>query len=490
MRSMSMSPPVSEESTRAYVADFECLMDGIMEMLALEQRITLDGDLTAIKDHYAKHPEDALCHIYRPLDHSMVLCRREGIYAIGRMAQRLVEEALNGPDLSSDAIAKIISDRIVQVMLDRITDDNEFVGLLQSYVRASEIEHAEISHHLPCVLTHELPKNPIAGEPGPDQFDLGPVKFRRLEIFLADLNQSVERKQKEVGGSLEHFVEAAKRHGWVASVSIPRCAPDVSRARAETIVGAGIDFLKLVIGLRHAKSMRLPHTSAARNRETCVLSEENGKVEWTWYGRELEGALVGGNWFDSIPQNFRCFAGHLLASCLNGRQSEATNRLVDALKWFGDASFEESSGVQIAKWVTALERLTTTGGFNTNVFSERVAILTGEREAGQLERAYRDAQEAYDLRCDVMHGTRSQDDRHFTINAGLVHDLTRMAILGGLGLHAFLEGVKKDARVESIADTYDNATGPFRGIFDRLGKEFSAKRTATRKARRPSASTP
>lgn len=487
---MSMSPPVSEESTRAYVADFECLMDGVVEMLALEQRMTLDGDLTAIKGHYAKHPEDGLCHIYRPLDHSMVLCRREGIYAIGRMAQRLVEEASNGPDLSSDAIAKIISDRIAQVLIDNITDDNELVGILKSYARSSEIEHVEICHHLPCVLTHELPKNPIAGEPGPDQFDLGPVKFRRLEIFLSDLNQSIERKQKEVGGSLEHFVGAAKKHGWVASVSIPSCAPDVSRARAETIVGAGIDFLKLVIGLRHAKSMRLPHTSAARNRETCVLSETDGKVEWTWYGREFEGALIGGNWFDSIPQNFRCFVGHLLSSCLNGRQSEATNRLVDALKWFGDASFEESSGVQIAKWVTALERLTTIGGFSTNVFSERVAILTGEREAGPLERAYRDAQEVYDLRCDVMHGAHSQDDRHFAINAGLVHDLTRMAILGGLGLHAFLEGVKKDARVESIADTYDNAARPFRGIFDRLAKEFSAKRTAIRKARRLSASTP
>lgn len=160
---MSMPPPASKESTRAYVADFECLMDGVVEMLALEQRITLDGDLTAIKGHYAKHPEDALCHIYRPLDHSMVQCRREGIYAIGRMAQRLVEEAPNGPDLSSDAIAKIIFYRIVQVMIDRITDDNEFVELLESYVRSSEIEHAEICHHLPCVLTHELPKNPIGG---------------------------------------------------------------------------------------------------------------------------------------------------------------------------------------------------------------------------------------------------------------------------------------------------------------------------------------
>lgn len=175
---------------------------------------------------------------------------------------------------------------------------------------------------------------------------------------------------------------------------------------------------------------------------------------------------------------------------MNGRQSEATNRLVDALKWFGDASFEESSGVQIAKWVTALERLTTTSGFSTNVFSERLAILTGECEARQLERAYRDAQKAYDLRCDVMHGTRSQDDRHFAINAGLVHDLTRMAILGGLGLHAFLEDVKKDARVESIADTYVDAARPFRGVFDPLGKEFSGKRTAIRKARRPSLSTP
>jgi hypothetical protein len=465
-----MSASEHQDAINAYVKDYECLMEGVEYFFQLEQLVVQNGNIQAIKQHYDSHPEDKLCQIYRPEDRSPVLCRRAGIEAIHRMAHRLVGEAPNGSDLSAEDISTIISEKIVQAMIDRVTDDDELVKILKSYVSLSEAKHARISHHFPCVVVHPQPNHPIAGGPPTDKIVLGPVAFRRLPHFLDEVNRSIDLGEKQLADDkgLKYFVESAQKHGWVASVEIPSCAPDISRQRAETIIEAAINLLKIFIGLRHANAMRLPHTAAVRNHETCVLNEIDGKLEWTWHGRGIEGALVENHWFASIPEPYLNFASHLLVSCLSGKRSEATNRLVDALKWFGDAAFESSSGVQIAKWVAALERLTTTGQFITHVFCVRVALLTGNPDADSMAQAYKNARKAYQLRCDVMHGSRSQDDLHLAANAGFVHDLTRTAIFRALEMHTFLDAVKGDAQLTSIAKFYEDNTRRFATQFEQL----------------------
>jgi hypothetical protein len=112
--------------------------------------------------HYEVHPEDKLCDISHPKDRGMLLCTRAGIDAILRMSKRLIEEAPNGVDLSSKAIAETISKHIAQVMQDQVTDDNELMRILKSYVNLTEEEHASITHHIPCVIMQPLPDNEIA----------------------------------------------------------------------------------------------------------------------------------------------------------------------------------------------------------------------------------------------------------------------------------------------------------------------------------------
>jgi hypothetical protein len=457
-----MSASENQDAVLAYVKDYECLMEGVEYFFQLEQRVVQDGNIQAIRQHYDAHPEDKLCQIYRPGDRSLE--------AIHRMARRLVSEAPNGSDLSTEDISKIISEKIVQVMIDRVTGDDEFVRILKSYVSLSEAKHVKILHHFPCVVMHPQSNHPTtAGGQASNEVVLGPVIFRPFPNFLEIVNRSTDQGEKQLDDNgLKYFVESAKKHGWVASVEIPSCAPDISRQRAENIIEAAINLLKIFIGLRHAKAMRLPHTAAVRNRETCTLREINGKIDWTWHGRDMEGALVENDWFASIPEVYRNFASHLLLSCLSGKRSEATNRLVDALKWFGDAAFESSSGVQIAKWIAALERLTTTGRFNTHVFCVRVALLTSTLEEGSIEQAYKNARKAYQLRCDVMHGSRSQDDDYLSANAGFVHDLTRAAILSALQVHTFLDTVKGDTQLTSITTFYEDNARRFVTQFEQL----------------------
>jgi hypothetical protein len=137
--------PSSSGSVAEYVKDYECLIEGIEFFLEKEQEILKQGSIEPIRRHYEAHPEDKLCHIYRPGKREMVHCRRSGIVAIQRMASRLIAEAPNGYDLSRQRIAEIISERILQVAIDRITDDEELVQTLKTYVSASESEHIEAS---------------------------------------------------------------------------------------------------------------------------------------------------------------------------------------------------------------------------------------------------------------------------------------------------------------------------------------------------------
>jgi len=465
----------TSDSVAEYVRDYECLIEGIEFFLGLQQEIVKQGNIEAIRRHYEEHPEDKLCHIYQPGTREIVLCRKSGIEAIERMAIRLVMETPSGHDLSRKRIAEIISERILQVVIDRVTDDEELVQTLRTYVTASEAEHIEASYRFPCVLLHCSPTHPDFAPPPPDQFALGPVTFQRFQVFANAFSQAVQGGEKTADEkALDLFSQSGEKYGWVASVKIPRCAPDVSRRRAEEIVEAAINLLKVFIGLRHARSMRLPHTAPSRNRQTCVLIDIDDKVKWTWHSPSLEGALVAGHPMGGIAPRIRSFASDLLNKGLSGNRDEATTRLLDALRWFGDASFEKSGGVQIVKWIAALERLTATERLYKGVthnFCKRVALLASGLGTGQVEVAYRDAHRAYDFRSDVMHGSRSQDDEHLAINTGFVHDLTREAFFGALALHNLLSARIGDGRVESMGRLYQQITLPHERLFRRLQQE-------------------
>jgi hypothetical protein len=236
--------------------------------------------------------------------------------------------------------------------------------------------------------------------------------------------------------------------------------------------------------------MRLPHTSPARNGKTCVLTDVRNEVKWMWHGPSMEGALVAGDPLAALPLHTRTFASDLLHMSLSGSRDEATTRLLDTLKWFGDASFEESAGVQIVKWVAGLERLTGTERLEhgiTKNFCKRVALLASGLGAGNVEKAFRDAFRAYDLRCEVMHGSRSQNDEHLSRNLTFVHELTREAIFGALSMHHLLCTRMKDGRKESMGRVYDQFTSKYSGLFETLYRELrppkprAAKHRSTQK---------
>jgi hypothetical protein len=99
---------------------------------------------------------------------------------------------------------------------------------------------------------------------------------------------------------------------------------------------------------------------------------------------------------------------------------------------------------------------------------------------GHVEKAYRAARKAYDLRSDVMHGSRSQDDEHLLINTGLVHDLTREAVLGALAMHHILGNVIGASQTANITRFFEQTALRHEALFDKLQQEFRKKMKSKR----------
>lgn len=205
---------INPNSVGEYVKDYDCLIEGVEYFLELQQQVAEQKDLKAIRNHYDEHPEDKLCHIYRPRSRHMALCRRSGIEAIDRMAIRLISEAPNGHDLSRKRIADLISHNVLQVAFDRVTDDKELVRVLKTYVSQSEADHVEASHQFPCVLFHCPPNHTDLAPPPPDQFSLGPVFFQRSQAFVGELCRAVQCGEKAADDkAVDLFSKSAEKCG-------------------------------------------------------------------------------------------------------------------------------------------------------------------------------------------------------------------------------------------------------------------------------------
>jgi hypothetical protein len=461
-----MNGIIDAEFVAANAADYDVLIEGVEYFLALEKDAMEKWDTSALRDHYKAHPEDGLCEIYTPKDRRMVSCKRVGIDAIYRIARRLVLRSSSPEDLSVQELAEIISENILQVAIDGITEDEKLTEILLTYVTKSEEKHSSRGYHFPCILTHAKL---------PHRVCFGPVTFTTTEEFVRTL---AEQKQQGIlkfeADVLLNFQKEAGERGWVASVGIPRCAQETSRQRAENVIETALGLLKAFIGLGHSMGVRLPHVAPAQNRETCFLTQDGAEINWIWQGRALEGALVEDGWFSQIPLGFRNSASHLLHAALVGRRSDIANRVIDAIRWFSDASFEATAGVQIVKWVVALERLTTTGNFDTHVFCKRVALLASEElNETDIAEAYRATRRAYQLRCDVIHGAASQDDFRFLEASRAVHDLARMALLSGLSVHCALNDSGKASDKEDLIKFFVKTERPFAPLFHALKKEFA-----------------
>lgn len=453
----------SETST--HLTDFQRLIKGVEALLGL--------DLAQIGARYDQHPEDKLCDLPHPSGKGLVLCTRDAYDAIYSMAERHINSLPNAEDYSLKDMAEAIRNHVLVAARDEPSDEAIIARTLHEATVHSQAEHCVRTFHFPCVLVSSH---------APSQFSFGPVGFATLATFLElkknALDTYTERNPHRQSATAwaEGLKSYVPGNPWIASVTIPPCAPSVSQLRAEQTTATAINLIRLLIGAGHARDMRLGHSLSPSPSSYAFLVETNEDLD-IWSTHRVSGALVEDDWYATLrsraPQ-YWARAEHLLHAGTKGRRSEIAGRVLDAVSWFGEASLETIPGTQIAKFEAALERLTVTGPFKLHLFCSRVALLAYGRQE-EIEECYWKAFDIHLARSQVLHGVISPKSPVFRKSLSLAHEITRTVLFRALEIHCFLDDSGARSTLETLQNFYNKQLSRHASLFSGLRKQLRVK---------------
>jgi hypothetical protein len=457
-----MSP---EEKLELDLGDFWRIHDGLQAYIKLDVKGTMERLKT--------HKDDVFCEVTDYGGTGKLMCTRDGHNAIYALAERLRDSMPVPDDYSVNELAGGLRSRIVRAIVDEKQDEPALARVLAEAVADADKNHVERTYHFPSVIVpHDEPA----------QFRIGVVAFTVAKSFrqaiATEIQQYVERSSDQAGATdtVAKFEEYIGHLGWVASVTIPPCAEESARHRAEVAVTTAINLLRLVFGVGYGRDMRLVHSAHARPLHTEHAVSQNGKLDFVW-SRRGSGALVEKNWYLLMGkwQDFWQRAARLISTTVVGKRSEFAERVTDALTWFGDAAFESAPGVQIVNFVAALERLTTTELFHTHKFCSRVALLASENDS-TFEKTYWDAYAIYSARSSIIHGGFSPSSPAFLKTVRLAHDVTRNALFRALEVHCLLGDSGKVSDLAVLRDFFASGESKRAAVLSRLRDELKKRR--------------
>ena len=431
-------------------------------------------DAKGAMERLRAHKEDALCEVSDYSANGKVMCTRDGYNAIIQLAERHRECMAVPDDYSVSELAEGIRNRIVRVIVDEKQDEPAVARVLAEAVSEADKNHIQRTYHFPCVV---VPYDE------PPQFRVGVVGFTVAKafphVFAQELQQFVERSsdKKYSKDRVQRFEEYISNLGWVASVTVPPCAEEAAKRRAEVAVTTAINLLRLVFGVQYGRDMRVAHVAYTQPSKIEYAITKNAQLDFVW-SRRGSGALVEKDWYLSMQnwQGFWNLAAHLVRTTLAGKRSDISYRVEDALTWFGNAAFESAPGTQIVNFVAALERLTTTEAFSTHKFCSRVAILAHEDDRG-FEQTYWDAYTIHTARSGVIHGGFSPTSRPFLAKVGLAHDLTRNALFRGLEVHSHLDNGGKMSGLADLQHFFTTQHSRWASVLKKLGAQLKEKKS-------------
>ena len=424
------------------------------------------------------HKEDGLCDVTDYSGNGKLMCTRDGYNAIIELAERHGEFLRVPDDYSLEELVAGVRKHIVRAIVDVKEDEAALARFLSEAVADADKNHISRTYHFPCVTVHYEE---------PPQFQIGAVVFTSARAFPKVFEKALqgyvrdsknENEQKHAKQRVQDFQNYLLKFGWLASVTVPACAEEVSKRRAEVAVTTAINLLRLVFGVDYGRDMRVAHIAPTQPSAIEFAVTRNGELDLVW-SRKASGALVEKDWYVAMQkwQGFWALAAHFLATTLLGRRSEISSRVEDALTWFGDSAFESAAGTQIVNFVAALERLTTTETFSTHKFCSRVAMLAYEKDEG-FEKTYWSAFEVHSARSAVIHGGFSPTSKEFQKSVRLAHHLTRNALFRGLEIHSHLDNGDKLSKLADLQNFFTKQHSKWASILKKLESELKKKKKA------------
>lgn len=270
-----------------------------------------------IMDEVSKDKTGAFCWIPHPSGDGDLLIGGKAETRLYELAQRhLATQKLLGEKIELREFVRDIKDALVRwfATVEREVDGRNVDRMLSEAVKRTTKKFKELTHFIPCVLVFDE---------HPEEFSIGPVRFVTKTRFMVErdgdfrmlieltkrrLEEEVEKavakgkprselmSSDQIRDHAEHFVskvaEYLKLYRWIACVSVPSSHDAVSRRRAEFVVQAALDVLKLFLTPYYAKHIRSSYSRGFATEAARLTRDVAGNLAIS-IGFKSEDALVG-----------------------------------------------------------------------------------------------------------------------------------------------------------------------------------------------------
>lgn len=314
-------------------------------------------------------------------------------------------------------------------------DQRNVARALSETFKAARRKFRTETHFIPCHLSTSSDEIGLS---------LGSVRFitrgEAKRALLNGLNAEREKPSEVRKRDRSHFLQVInhyRRFRWFAQVSVHDCADKRSEAIAMATATSALDFIHLFIGVRHSRRMSILGEPNSYERTASIMRDEaTGRFDLSTGWSSLGEVGLPDDWTSQILEGEGQMgldqAGVLLESRLNpDLERPLSQRLLDALQWFGEAARDPSPSTRVIKYVTSLERLTLTTKVDDiaeNVSDRVAALATGLIEHRDFEQNKKAFKRVYAVRSDLAHGSISPNDPKVTKIIGDACDYAEAAL--------------------------------------------------------------
>jgi hypothetical protein len=414
-----------------------------------------------------KHPEESFCTIPRPDGKGHYHCGALAWKKFGVLVDCVFELA---PSLAKRVERARTKDTIVSAFICRVLKEGRVVDqetselVLLDILEVLRQSLVVTEHYLPCVLF-------LHG--GPKVFSIGPVTFSRRVKFFQDKKQAFKRSVvKEMEAHIEHVNSAVARgfhreraateadskrfirglqaraiktyraYPWIASVKVTDCDEEISKERAARIVEMALHTIRVILGARHTKKLRLAWSRSDALRTAHMWTDARDVIRVS-IGSSSIGPVGAENWHDAMMQskNELVVFGSSLAPLVDPIEvSHLHERFIDSINWFGDAATDPVPTSSIVKYVSSIERLLfgKVAREHKKTFANRVRLILDVFGCDDDHNTYEMALKVYDARSALLHGAYSPRDETVQLVVHHAEELSRMCLLCATQLYPMM----------------------------------------------------
>jgi len=281
----------------------------------------------------------------------------------------------------------------------------------------------------------------------PSMFEIGPIKFEPMEDFLQGIEGELEEyidkndSRAEVRRNLRQTTESYyRKFGWSARVEIIGCSPSIAKNAAYRRVQHAIDCIHLFLGAKYSDHMRMGGPNFFVDRRSQISKGGNGEVSISssvdWKTNQLPDDWWEVVCADGYEQMVDLFGQAIEHGTDVANPAPLSQRILDALMWFGEAVRDEFQAARIVKYVTSIERLLVTEEKEeelVEMLSRRGASILCTHEGYDFDESVQRLKKVYSLRSELVHGSRSPVDPKMAEGEREAEILARHILFGFTG---------------------------------------------------------